>query len=99
MTKNICESCGEDKDKCVCTQEQKRSGKKSKKMKTAKAEVIMFDLLCPYCEELIEESIEGRLSWPINESTPNRVLCTSCNNISLVPARVKGGEISRRGQK
>lgn len=59
-------------------------------MKKSKARVLMFDLECPYCSELLETSEgNGSLSFSINESCESLIKCWSCGQISKTPDTVR----------
>lgn len=63
-------------------------------MKTAKARLLMFDLECPHCGELLETyEGNGSLSWSIHESATKTVKCNSCGKESKTPKRVPGEQI------
>lgn len=65
-------------------------------MKTAKARVLLFDLECPHCNELMLE--EGcSYSWPALESVSETVVCSECGETSKVPSKVPSAKLVLRG--
>jgi hypothetical protein len=68
-------------------------------MKTAKAEIVIYHLNCPYCDGLLVTPVEGSTMFSIYESAPETAACHDCGEFSKVPKRVKGAEINIRKKK
>lgn len=63
-------------------------------MKVAKTRILMFDVECPECGELIETwEGNGSLSWSIHESAPSKVKCNNCGKESKMPKGVMASKI------
>jgi hypothetical protein len=63
-------------------------------MKTAKARLLLYDLECPHCSELIDSPEEnGRISWSIYEPASKTLQCGYCGVVCKVPKRVMSEQI------
>jgi ribosomal protein S27E len=60
--------------------------------KVAKAKILMFDLECPYCGDLLP-SPEGTQTFSIHESCPSNLTCESCGKTAKTPSVIPRGII------